>query len=262
MEIHKIERKMTTAYLRYSTNKQDEIQQQQALQEWVDKSGATIDVIEKDEGVSGSVSYKDRKLYNLVKKMHAGDALVTTEISRLGRSMSDISEFLNKELKPRKIRIVIIKMGIDIDCSQMKAQDEFLFSALLFAAQIEREMIVQRTQSSIDARKEMLKRDGGFWSKTGRYCTHLGNKKGADMTHAAVAGAAANRDAAAQWRSTSPLFLVVENMVRAGKRDMDILKKTDELYKAAPKVYCTRTGKPLSQPMLSIWRSKYISYAI
>lgn len=253
---------MIYAYYRYSTEHQDEMQQAHAVQEYAEHHAMTVDEVVKDEGVSGGVSYRNRNLYSLVEKMREGDILLVSEISRLGRSMGDLNKLVNDELKPRKVRLVAIKSGIDINCHQMKAQDEITLSFFGFAAQLEKELIQARTQSAIDARKVQIKDNGGFWSKTGRYCTHLGNKKGADTRHAAVAGAAANRDAAAQWRSTSPLFLVVKNMAQAGKRDMDILKETDELYKAAPKVYCTRTGKPLSQPLLSIWKRKYINYAI
>lgn len=238
------------------------MQQAHAVQEYAEHHGMTVDETVKDEGVSGGVSYKNRNLYGLVEKMREGDILLVSEISRLGRSMGDLNKLVNDELKPRKVRLVAIKSGIDINCHQMKAQDEITLSFFGFAAQLEKELIQARTQSAIDARKSQIEESGGFWSKTGRYCTHLGNKKGVDMRMAAVAGAAANRDAAFQWRATSPLFLVVENMVRAGKRDVEILKKAEELYKAAPKVYCTRTGKPLSQPLLSTWRNKYINYAV
>lgn len=253
---------MTAAYIRFSTNHQDEAQQVQALKEWAEPRGITIDEIVKDEGVSGGVSYKDRNLSYLVKKLKAGDALIVSEISRLGRSMSDLNTLINEELKPRKVRLVVIKMGIDIDCSKLKAVDEMVFFALSFAAQVEKEMIVQRTQSAIDARKELLKRDGGFFSKSGRYCTHLGNKKGVDTSHASFAAGVVISKAAEDWRSSSPLFLLVENMYKAGRSRKEILAKATELYKKAPEVYCTRTGKPLTEALLSIWISKYIAYAI
>lgn len=254
---------MVYCYVRFSTTKQEDVQQMQAIQEYCEPRGINIDVIERDEGVSGGISYRDRKLNNLVKQMKAGDVLIVSEISRLGRSMSDLNILINEELKPRKVRLIVIKMGIDIDCSKLKAVDEMVFFALSFAAQVEKEMVVQRTQSALDARKRMLKEDGGFFSKSGRYCTRLGNKKGVDTSAASYASGVVANKAAAEWRASSPLFLLVENMHRAGKTRNEILAKADELYKKAPEVYCTRTGKPLSQPLLSIWISKYIDrYAI
>ena len=162
---------MVYAYIRFSTDKQDQTQQVQALKEWSEPKGIQIDVIEMDEGVSGGVSYKDRRLLGLVQQMKEGDILVVSEISRLGRSMSDLNMLINMELKPRKVRLIVIKMGLDLDCANLKAVDEMVFFAFSFAAQVEKEMIQARTQSAIDARKEALKRDGGFFSKSGRWCS-------------------------------------------------------------------------------------------
>lgn len=244
---------MTYAYLRYSTSHQDEIQQKFALDEYAAQHGLTIDELIKDEGVSGGVSYRDRNLYELVRKLVPGDILITTEISRLGRAMSDISKLLNDELKPRKVRLVIIKMGIDVDCSNLKAQDDFLFSALSFAAQLEKEMIQQRTQSAIDARKEAIKKEGGFFSKTDRWCTHLGRKKGTKAPGAGRASGMAAMKKAGEWRDGSALYTMVSDEIAHGASQKDILAKALRLYEKHPSIYCTRNGKPLCWGTLSRW---------
>lgn len=253
---------MVYCYVRFSTTKQEDLQQMETIRQYCEPRGINIDVVERDEGVSGGVSYRDRKLNDIVRKIKAGDTLIVSELSRLGRSMGDISNLL-EELKSIGIRLIIIKAGIDYDCAKLRATDQFLFQAMAFAAELEKELIQSRTQAALDARKRMLKEDGGFFSKSGRYCTHLGNKKGVDTSAASYASGVVANKAAAEWRASSPLFLLVENMHRAGKTRNEILAKADELYKKAPEVYCTRTGKPLSQPLLSIWISKYIDrYAI
>jgi len=243
---------MTYGYIRFSTLAQEETQQAFALQEYAKMKGLTIDAIEKDEGVSGGVSYRDRNLNNLIKKLHHGDVLIVTEISRLGRSMSDISKLLNEELKPRKVRLVVIKMGIDVDCSNLKAQDDFLFSALSFAAQLEKEMIQQRTQSALDARKALIERDGGFISKNGNFCTRLGNKKGCDMTAAVRVSNENRRKAKDEWRSTG-LFVWVENQLLKGRPRREIVAEAREMYEKDPERWGTRQGRPLSEAILSIW---------
>lgn len=244
---------MTYAYLRYSTSHQDELQQKFSLDEYAAQHGLTIDELIKDEGVSGGVSYRDRNLYELVRKLAPGDVLITTEISRLGRAMSDISKLLNDELKPRKVRLVIIKMGIDVDCSNLKAQDDFLFSALSFAAQLEKEMIQQRTQSAIDARKEAIKKEGGFFSKTDRWCTHLGRKKGTRAPGAGRASGMAAAKKAGEWRDGSALYTMVSDEIAHGVSQKDILAKALRLYEKHPSIYCTRNGKPLCWGTLSRW---------
>ena len=61
---------------------------------------------------------------NLSLKDVGGDALVVSEISRLGRSMSDLNKLVNDELKPKKLRLIVISMGLDLDCANLKAIDE------------------------------------------------------------------------------------------------------------------------------------------
>lgn len=249
---------MTYAYLRYSTSHQDELQQKFALDEYAAQHGLTIDELIKDEGVSGGVSYRDRNLYGLVKKLKPGDTLVVSEISRLGRSMHDISDLLSNELKPRKIRIVVIKMAIDIDCGNMQAADEFLFSALAFSAQLEKELIQSRTQSALDARKEWIKKDGGFVSKAGNFCTHLGNKKGVDTTNFSQAGNRKLAENAEDWRRKSPLYIWASNQLLKGRPRKAILAEAAELYKDEPDKFGTREGKALCAGTLCRWAKEII----
>lgn len=247
---------MTYAYIRFSTNKQEDVQQVQAIREWTEPRGITIDEFVKDEGVSGGVSYRDRNLNSLVKKLKPGDVLVCSEISRLGRSMSDISDLLSKELKPRKIRIVVIKMGIDVDCANMQAADEFLFSALAFSAQLEKELIQSRTQSAIDARKELIQKDGGFVSKTGRFCDHLGRRKGEKNPNAVDAMSKKRSETALEWKRRSPLYMMTSNMILKGEPRKKILQLASDLYEQDPVAYGTRKGRPLSEAILSLWASE------
>lgn len=247
---------MNYAYLRYSTEHQDEIQQAHALKEYTEAHGLTIDVIEKDEGVSGGVSYKDRNLNGLVKKMKKGDTLLVTEISRLGRSMSDISKLLSDELRPREVRLIVIKSGIDVDCANLKATDEFIFSALSFAAQVEKDLIQTRTQSAIDAKKDAIKRDGGFFSKKGNWVTKLGRPKGCDISAAYMKAARVQADKAAEWRDKSPLIKRIKRDLGRNMSRKDIIEDCRELYESDPIGYGSRDGKPLTDALLC----KYLKF--
>ena len=246
---------MTYGYIRFSTNSQDDTQQMQALREYASQHSLTIDEFERDEGISGGVSYKNRNLYRLVKKMSAGDTIIVTEISRIGRSMGDVNMFVTNELKPRKLRLIVVKMGLDLDCANLKAVDEMIIFAFSFAAQCEKEMIVQRTQSSMDARKEWIKKDGGFMSKSGNFCDHLGRKKGDKNPNAVQAMAMKKTEDADAWKRKSPLYLLAINMYYKGEPRSKILETAGELYEEDPVAYGTREGKPLSKGVLSKWIS-------
>lgn len=175
----------TYAYVRVSTEKQKFNQQLNAINDFIKVKGYTIDEIYEDEGVSGSVSYKDRKLYELIRIMKEGDLLIVSELSRLGRSMYDVNKLVHEELKTRKLRLAIVSMGIFLDCANMKAIDELILTNFSFSAQVEKEMIQERTREAIDAIKKEIAEKGFHISKKGRACTKLGNSSDTQKATAA-----------------------------------------------------------------------------
>lgn len=162
------------AYLRVSTEKQDFKQQINTINEYLKLKRLEIDEVYTDEGVSGGVTYKKRKLNHLLNAMQENDVLVVSEISRLGRSMSDLNKLVNDEMKVRKLRLIVVNMGLDLDCSNLKAIDEMILFAFSFSSQIEKEMIQERTKNALEARKKLIEKDGFFISKRGMRCTKLG----------------------------------------------------------------------------------------
>lgn len=184
-------------YNRVSTQAQTVAQQHNSVTEYITQKGWTITESISDEGVSGGVSYKERNLYKLLQRMSEGDVLIVSEISRLGRSMSDLNKLVNDELKPRKLRLIIVKMGLDLDCSNLKAIDEMILFAFGFASQLEKELIKDRTQSALDVRKQKLANGEAFISKSGKLCTSLGRPKGCTASQNAIeASVTARKDKA------------------------------------------------------------------
>lgn len=185
-------------YQRISTSEQEIAQQHNTVQEYTNAKGWTIAETVSDEGVSGGVSYKDRNLYKLIQRMSEGDIMIVSEISRLGRSMSDLNKLVNDEMKPRKLRLIIVKMGLDLDCSNLKAIDEMILFAFSFSSQLEKELIQSRTQSALDVRKKKLAEQGSFVSKAGNVCTHLGRPKGSKADPNAIKAMSEARTAKAR----------------------------------------------------------------
>lgn len=248
---------MTYAYHRFSTSSQDETEQRHIIEEYARNNGLTIDAIVKDEGVSGGVSYRDRNLYDLVQMLQRGDCLIASEISRLGRSISDINILVNEELKPRGVRLVCIKTGVDIDCANINAMGQMQIFAFSFAAELEKELIVQRTQSALDARKELIAKDGGFFSKAGHWCTKFGPRKRGDLSRGQIKGGQIVADRAQRWREESPLYLRAQLQWAKGKSVDDILTEAQKLYEQNPKKYCTMQGGPLKRATLYIWMREW-----
>ena len=216
----------TFAYLRVSTDKQTIEQQLNAINEYVRSKGITIDEMVADEGISGGVSYKQRSLITLVSEMQQGDALIVSEISRLGRCMSDLNKFVNDELKPRKLRLIVVKMGIDMDCSRLTAIDEMLLFAFSFASALERELLQSRTKSALDAKKRQIEEQGYFITKKGKRCEKLG---GNTMTDEAREKACAKKMSKAASDPENIFFASYIRMYenRTGKRLTADSKKAD-----------------------------------
>lgn len=189
--------KKVIVYTRVSTEKQTLTQQERTVFEWLKAHNLEATHTVSDEGVSGGVSYRYRNLgKEVIPMLRHGDMLIVSEISRLGRSMSDINKLVSEELKPRGVRLVVVQMGLDLNCANMNALDEMILFAFSFAAQLEKELIQERTQSAINVRKEAIRKNGSFISKSGRIVTSFGRPKGVDLSKANEASAKARREKA------------------------------------------------------------------
>lgn len=153
-------------YGRVSTSQQTLEQQERTAYEWLNAHGMTVDEIITDEGVSGGVSYIDRNLgKKLLPMTKEGDMIIVSEISRLGRSMYDLSKLIHTELKPRKLRLVVVSMGIDLRCDKLTAIDELILNNFSFAAQLEKQLISERTLSALQVKKKQGVKLGGSSQK-------------------------------------------------------------------------------------------------
>lgn len=131
--------------------------------------------------------------------------------------------------------------------------DRFVLTVMW--AMWERQAIMGRvnTQLALNERKRQIAEDGGFFSKSGNWCTHLGNKKGASMKEAHVAGHAMLSQLSQEWRESSPLYSWVTIQLFKRRPRKEILEEARDLYDRNPDKYGTRQGKPLSKGILSVW---------
>ena len=138
----------TIGYLRVSTIDQDLAKNKSdILQLSNDKNLGKVHFIE--EKVSGKVSWKKRKLADILKKLKDGDNIVVSELSRLGRSMLECMEILSIALQ-KGINIYAVKGNWQLDKS---IQSKIIAMAFSMAAEIEHDLISQRTKEGLRARK-------------------------------------------------------------------------------------------------------------
>ena len=102
------------------------------------------------EVVSGKVSWKRRRIKEVIDQLGKDDWLIVPELSRLGRSMLDILEII-QEAKGKEINIYAIKNNWTLDNSM---ESKIILMVFSMAAEIERDLISSRTKEALRVKKE------------------------------------------------------------------------------------------------------------
>lgn len=140
---------MIYSYLRVSTDNQDEENQKLGVDRKAKELGVIIDKYVIDH-MSGTTDPDQRNLGKLLKKMKPGDVLIISELSRLGRRLFMLFRILETLLN-KEVKIYSVKDGYVLDNT---LQSKVLAFAFGMAAEIERDMISQRTREALQLRKQ------------------------------------------------------------------------------------------------------------
>ena len=105
--------KKTIGYLRVSTDRQDLEKNKADILSFANQAdlGRVVFVEEK---ASGKISWRNRKIVNILDDLGAGDVLIVSELSRLGRSMLECMEILSIAAE-QKIRVFALKGNWRLD---------------------------------------------------------------------------------------------------------------------------------------------------
>ena len=147
---------MIYAYLRVSTDDQDTANQRMGVEAKARALGLAIDKYIIDDGISGTVEPNKRKLGKLLKQIQPGEVIIVSELSRFGRRLFMLFDIL-KRLLDKNVRVYSVKDGYSLDES---LQSKVLAFAFGMAAEIERDMISQRTKEALAHRRAQGKRLG------------------------------------------------------------------------------------------------------
>ena len=150
---------MIYGYIRVSTDKQTVENQRFEICGFCDRECLTIDGW-IEETVSGTRSYRQRRLGTLLRRVRAGDLIICSELSRLGRSLFLVMEILSLCME-RGCRVWTVKDGYRLGDD---IQSKVLAFAFALSAEIERDLISQRTKEAL----ARLKAEG----------KHVGRRKG------------------------------------------------------------------------------------
>ena len=139
---------MIYGYIRVSSDKQTVENQRFEIKNFCNKNSILIDGW-IEETISGTQNYNKRALGLLLKRVKKDDLIICAELSRLGRNLFMIMEILNICMT-KECRVWTIKdnyrLGEDI-------QSKVLAFAFGISAEIERNLISQRTKEALARKK-------------------------------------------------------------------------------------------------------------
>ena len=135
-------------YLRVSTIDQDlEKNKAQMLHLANDKNLGKLEFVE--EKASGRIHWRERKIGGIIKELAAGDSLVLSEFSRLGRSMLECMEIIAIATQ-KAIHIYTVKGNWQLDGT---IQSKVMAMVFAMVAEIERDLISKRTKEALQSKK-------------------------------------------------------------------------------------------------------------
>lgn len=140
--------KMIYGYIRVSSDKQTVENQRFEINKFCKKENLKVDDW-IEETISGTKNYNKRQLGTLLHKVKKDDIIICSELSRLGRNLFMIMEILNICMT-KECRVWTIKDGYRLGDD---IQSKVLAFAFGLSAEIERNLISQRTKEALAKRK-------------------------------------------------------------------------------------------------------------
>ena len=109
-----------------------------------------------EPGISGATMESRKEFMMMKQKLKRGDTIIATSLSRIGRSVKELSAFVG-EMEEKGVRIIIIDKDLDLSTAQGRA----FFNMLATFDQFEREIDGER----ISAVMQSMKREGTLVTK-------------------------------------------------------------------------------------------------
>ena len=155
---------MIYGYIRVSTDHQDCENQKLGIETKARSLGLTIDKYIEDAGISGTKEPEKRALGGCLKKLKPGDVIICSELSRLGRKLFMVMRILEHCMRVGAC-VYTVKDGYVLGDN---IQSKVLAFAFGLSAEIERDLISQRTKEALARRRangQRLGREKGSKNK-------------------------------------------------------------------------------------------------
>lgn len=247
-----------TIYFRVSTENQSYERQMFRMTEYFKRMGMSMEGVNIiSEKITSHTTFRQRKLYPILKNAKEGDIIYVCQLDRLGRTMVDILELVDFAVK-KGIILLTIDNGYQLE--NKTAMGKLYLGMVSAMAEAERELRAERCQAGVDSATAELKLKGARVTRRGTIQTHWGNKKGVDLTPAVMASARVRTDEAIKWRESSIAVKTARRKKAEGWTLSQIVNELHQLYDDnkpsdpnTPNPYGTVTGKKPPKGTVSKW---------
>jgi DNA invertase Pin-like site-specific DNA recombinase len=153
-------------YTRVSTNQQAKLgksldAQEEMIRKYCTDNNLKDPIIITDAGLSGKDIKNRPNFCEMRKALKNGDTLITYSLSRLGRSVFDMVNFI-KEIEDKGIRLIVLEHNIDLTTAAGRMFSGMLMVIYQFEREIDSERISATLQSMKRENKLLTKAPYGF----------------------------------------------------------------------------------------------------
>lgn len=144
---------MIYCYVRVSSQTQNLEGQKNLISRYVTDNKLMI-----DEWIEVSLSSKksttERQIDSLLQKLKAGDTVIVSELSRLGRSIKETLNTIEEIVTKKQARLILIKQNLDMNPHNKNSMmNKVMITVFSMIAELERDFISERTKEGLMARK-------------------------------------------------------------------------------------------------------------
>jgi DNA invertase Pin-like site-specific DNA recombinase len=140
----------TIGYIRVSKDTQDLNHQRLEILEYARKTGMHVDIFVEVE-VSSRKDLMKRRVTETMDALKPGDTLIVSELSRIGRSTGEVIHVIDRLIE-KGVMFIAIKQNWVVN-GENDTTTKVMKAVLSLLAELERDLISQRTKQALAARK-------------------------------------------------------------------------------------------------------------
>ncbi len=143
---------MIFGYVRVSTQDQSVESQKNSISRYcIDQKMMVDEWIELEMSTRKSTAH--RRIDELLNKLSPSDIVISSELSRLGRSIKETLNTIETIIQDKQARLILIKQNLDLNPNaKNNVANKVLITIFSMLAELERDFISERTKEGLRAR--------------------------------------------------------------------------------------------------------------